>query len=86
MEMLDLAKRLRKRFPQSLRSMTAQGIAAVLDAMPEQELAELQRQLDERDAKELQRTLACAQLPSIGPPGRPEKARPLRVIPPIMKE
>jgi hypothetical protein len=78
METIDLARRLKRRFPQSLRSMTARGLAQVLDTLPEQDIAELESRLDERDARELRRVLSLSEL---SPPGRPEKAlRALRVI------
>jgi hypothetical protein len=58
----DLARRLRRRFPRSLRCLTLEGIASALRAMEAAEVGEVERQLDSRDLRDLKRTLEYAEL------------------------
>ena len=51
---IDLARRLRRRFPRSLHSISVQGIAGALCRMAEQgvDVVAIERGLDQRDQRE----------------------------------
>jgi hypothetical protein len=70
-EYFDLARRLRKRFPQSTRSISHAGIVQALRALAVQgaDLAEIREALDRRDQRDLRALLTRSDMWNAkGPP------------------